>query len=119
MIFKKNSALLGLFLGFFIPIIVYVLQENIIPVIMGRGFSKQSMQLFALVVNVPFFRYYLIKLKYEDTKALSFIIKKKEILIYGICSQIIFAFLIVELFTFSDELVHFSEGLVTIYNNII
>ena len=67
MIFKKNSALLGLFLGFFIPIIVYVLQENIIPVIMGRGFSKQSMQLFALVVNVPFFRYYLIKLKYEDT----------------------------------------------------
>ena len=36
---------------------------------------------------------------FDIQKALSFIIKKKEILIYGICSQIIFAFLIVELFT--------------------
>jgi len=35
----------------------------------------------------------------EIKKASSFLIKKKTVLIYGICSQIIFAFLIVELFT--------------------
>jgi len=35
----------------------------------------------------------------EIKKASSFLIKKKHILIYGICSQIIFAFLIVELFS--------------------
>ena len=39
------------------------------------------------------------KILQEINKSLSFLVKKKEILIFGICSQIIFAFLLVELFT--------------------
>ncbi len=39
------------------------------------------------------------KIVQEVYKSLFFLIKKKEILIFGICSQIIFAFLLVELFT--------------------
>tara|TARA_B100000902_G_C27097429_1_gene807000 strand:- start:61 stop:333 length:273 start_codon:yes stop_codon:yes gene_type:complete len=67
MIFNKDSALLGLFLGFIIPVIFYLLQDMIIPIIIGRSFSNQSMQLFALIVNAPILRYYLINLKYEAT----------------------------------------------------
>ena len=40
-----------------------------------------------------------VKIVSEIYKSLSFLVKKKEILIFGICSQIIFAFLLVELFT--------------------
>lgn len=42
---------------------------------------------------------YLKKIIYNIKEAIVFLKCKKEILIYGICSQIIFAFLIVELFT--------------------
>ena len=67
MIFKKDSAILGLFIGVLIPIIFYSLQKEIIPLVLGRSFSTASMQLFALVLNLPFFRYYLMNLKYEKT----------------------------------------------------
>ena len=67
MIFKKDSAILGLILGVCIPILFYLFQKNTIPIIIKNSFSKQSMQLFALVLNLPFLRYYLINLKYEKT----------------------------------------------------
>jgi len=67
MIFNKDSFLLGLFLGFIIPVIFYFLQDMIMPVIIGRSFSEQSMQLFALIVNAPILRYYLINMKQEST----------------------------------------------------
>ena len=67
MIFKKDSAILGLFIGILIPVFFYLLQKEIIPLVLGRSFSTASMQLFALVLNLPFFRYYLMNLKYEKT----------------------------------------------------
>ncbi len=67
MIFKKDSAILGLFIGVLIPVVFYFLQKEIIPLVLGRSFSSASMQLFALVLNLPFFRYYLMSLKYEKT----------------------------------------------------
>ena len=67
MIFKKDSAILGLFIGILIPVFFYFLQKEIIPLVLGRSFSNASMQLFALVLNLPFFRYYLMNLKYEKT----------------------------------------------------
>ena len=67
MIFNKDSALFGLLLGFLIPIICYFIQDNLIPLLIGHSFSDKSMQLFALVVNAPVLRYYLINLKYEST----------------------------------------------------
>ncbi|MAQ70474.1 MAG: hypothetical protein CMD23_05205 [Flavobacteriales bacterium] len=67
MIFKKDSAILGLFIGVLIPVVFYFLQKEIIPLVWGRSFSSASMQLFALVLNLPFFRYYLMSLKYEKT----------------------------------------------------
>lgn len=67
MIFNKDSALLGFCLGVVIPLLVYFLQENIIPIIIGHSFSQKSMQLFGLICNIPFFRYYLINLKYDKT----------------------------------------------------
>jgi len=66
MIFNKDSALLGLFLGFLIPIVCYIIQDNLISLV-GYSFSDKSMQLFALVINAPVLRYYLINLKYEST----------------------------------------------------
>ena len=62
MIFNKDSALLGLFLGFLIPIICYFIQYALIPLLIGHSFSDKSMQLFALVINAPVLRYYLINL---------------------------------------------------------
>ena len=41
----------------------------------------------------------VLKIFNEINRAFQFLIAKKHILIYGICSQIVFAFLIVELFT--------------------
>ena len=41
----------------------------------------------------------MLKIFNEINRAFQFLIAKKHILIYGICSQIVFAFLIVELFT--------------------
>ncbi len=67
MIFKKDSAILGLFIGIIIPIIFYFLQQYLIPIVFGRSFTNASVQLFALVLNLPFFRYYLMNLKYEKT----------------------------------------------------
>jgi len=67
MIFKKDSALLGLFLGILIPIVFYFCQYYLIPILMGNSFTDPSMQLFALVFNLPIFRYYIINLKYEKT----------------------------------------------------
>lgn len=80
MIFNKDSALFGLLLGFLIPIICYFIQDNLIPLLIGHSFSDKSMQLFALVINAPVLRYYLINLKYEATgKGILFIT-----FIYGI-----------------------------------
>lgn len=67
MIFKKDSALLGLFLGLFIPLVVYLIQIKLIPLIMGQSFSRTSMELFALVFNLPLIRYFLINVKHENT----------------------------------------------------
>lgn len=67
MIFKKDSAILGLLIGVIIPAVFYFLQQEIIPLVLGRSFSTASMQLFALVLNLPFFRYYLMNLQYEKT----------------------------------------------------
>ena len=67
MIFKKDSPFLGLFLGLFIPMIFYFLQIYFLPILIGQSFSKPSMQLFALICNIPFFRYYLLNLKFERT----------------------------------------------------
>lgn len=80
MIFNKDSALFGLLLGFLIPVICYFIQDNLIPLLIGHSFSDKSMQLFALVINAPVLRYYLINLKYEATgKGILFIT-----FIYGI-----------------------------------
>ena len=65
MIFNKDSVLLGVGFGVLIPLLFYFLQDNIIPIIVGHSFSQKSMQLFGLICNIPFFRYYLINLKYE------------------------------------------------------
>ena len=67
MLFKKDSALLGLFLGVFVPIFFYNLQDLLIPLILGQSFEIQSMQLFALMFNLPFFRYYIININCEKT----------------------------------------------------
>ena len=67
MFFKKDSGLLGLLIGVCVPVLFYSLQENIIPMIFGHSFEIQSMQLFALMFNLPFFRYYLINLNCEKT----------------------------------------------------
>ena len=67
MIFKKDSPFLGLFIGITAPIIFFYLQKNILHLILGFSFSSSSMELFALVLNLPFFRYYIINLKYEKT----------------------------------------------------
>ena len=67
MIFKKDSAILGLVLGVCIPFLFYILEQNLIPLIIGRSFSEPSIQLFALILNLPVFRYYLVHLKYEKT----------------------------------------------------
>ena len=65
--FRKDSPLLGLLLGLFIPIIFYFLQDMFIPLILSKSFDIQSMQLFALMFNLPFFRYYLMNLNCEKT----------------------------------------------------
>ena len=67
MIFKKDSAIFGLTLGIMIPIFFYFLEENLIPMLFGVSFRSSSMELFALVMNLPIFRYYLISLKHERT----------------------------------------------------
>ena len=66
--FRKDSPLLGLLLGLFIPIIFYFLQDMFIPLILGKSFDIQSMHLFALMFNLPFFRYYLMNLNCEKMK---------------------------------------------------
>ena len=50
-----------------IPICFYFLEENLIPMLFGVSFRSSSMELFALVMNLPIFRYYLMSLKYERT----------------------------------------------------
>ncbi|MBF25634.1 MAG: hypothetical protein CMP49_03845 [Flavobacteriales bacterium] len=67
MFFKNDSPLFGLFIGVVVPIIFYFIQTCIIPLTFGKSFSSSSMQLFALVVNLPIFRYYIINLKFEKT----------------------------------------------------
>ena len=67
MIFKQDSPILGLCIGVVAPVIFYFGQNLVIPIILGKSFSSASMELFALVFNLPFFRYYIINLKYEQT----------------------------------------------------
>ena len=65
--FKKDSPFLGLLIGFISPVSFFYLQSYLIPMLIGSSFSSASMELFALVLNLPFFRYYIINLKYEKT----------------------------------------------------
>ena len=67
MIFKRDSGLLGILIGFSVPIFFYFFLSIVIPVIIRFKFSEESTQLFALIFNVPLLRYYLINLKYEKT----------------------------------------------------
>jgi len=67
MIFKIDSPILGLAIGILIPILFYYIQFYTIPILLGHTFSYASMQLFALMLNLPFFRFYIINLKYEKT----------------------------------------------------
>ena len=67
MIFKIDSPILGLAIGILIPILFYYIQFYTIPILLGHAFSSASMQLFALMLNLPFFRFYIINLKYEKT----------------------------------------------------
>ena len=67
MFFKKDSALLGLLIGIIVPVLFYYLQAIIIPLIFSHSFEVKSMQLFGLMFNLPFFRYYLINLNCEKT----------------------------------------------------
>ena len=67
MSFKKDSAIFGLILGILTPICFYFLEDNLIPMLFGLSFRSSSMELFALVMNLPIFRYYLMSLKYENT----------------------------------------------------
>ena len=67
MFFKKDSALIGFVIGVIIPIVFYFLQDLLIPFLLGNGFDIQSMQLFAIVANLGFFRYYLMNLNFEYT----------------------------------------------------
>ena len=66
MIFKKDSIFIGLCVGLLVPLLFYFLQRVLIPVLFGHSFSEASIQLFALVLNIPFLRYYLINLRYEN-----------------------------------------------------
>lgn len=65
MTFKKDSLFLGLFIGLAVPFLCYLLQMKLIPKILGYSFANESMQLFALVCNVPFLRFFLLKLDFE------------------------------------------------------
>ena len=65
--FRKDSPLLGLLLGLFIPVIFYFLQDMFIQLMLGKYFDIQSMKLFALMFNLHFFRYYLMNLNFEKT----------------------------------------------------
>tara|TARA_B100001250_G_scaffold371545_1_gene356439 strand:- start:1228 stop:1500 length:273 start_codon:yes stop_codon:yes gene_type:complete len=65
--FKQDSPFLGLLIGVFVPFCVFYIQSYLIPILMGYSFSSASMELFALVLNLPFFRYYIMNLKYEKT----------------------------------------------------
>ena len=67
MFFKKDSAIFGLALGVLIPICFYFLEDNLLPMLFGLSFRSSSMELFALVMNLPIFRYYLMSLQYEKT----------------------------------------------------
>ncbi len=67
MFFKKDSAIFGLALGILIPICFYFLEDNLLPMLFGLSFRSSSMELFALVMNLPIFRYYLMSLQYEKT----------------------------------------------------
>ena len=67
MFFKQDSALLGIVIGLLSPVGFYLLQDWIIPMILGSPFDRQSMHLFALVFNLVFFRYYIINLSCENT----------------------------------------------------
>ena len=57
----------GLPLGIIIPICFYFLEDNLLPMLFGLSFRSSSMELFALVMNLPIFRYYLMSLQYEKT----------------------------------------------------
>ena len=67
MTFKIDSPYLGVLLGLIIPLLIYFLQKYLIPILIGYSFSNTSMQLFALVFNLPVLRYYLINLGFEKT----------------------------------------------------
>tara|TARA_B100001250_G_scaffold413038_1_gene445899 strand:+ start:299 stop:565 length:267 start_codon:yes stop_codon:yes gene_type:complete len=66
MIFKKDAVLLGVLLGLVTPVIFWCLQKLILELV-GWTIEDSSMKLFALMFNLPVFRYYMINLKYEKT----------------------------------------------------
>ena len=67
MIFKKDSPLLGLSIGIIVPVFCYYLLDWGIFLLLKKHFSSASVELFALVFNLPLLRYYLINLKFEKT----------------------------------------------------
>ena len=66
MIFKKDAVLLGVLLGVVIPVVFWWLQKLVFD-FLDFNVEDSSLKLFALMFNLPVFRYYMINLKYEKT----------------------------------------------------
>jgi len=66
MIFKKDSLLLGVVLGLIVPVVFWWLQAILFEYV-NLNIEDSSMKLFALMFNLPVFRYYMINLKYDKT----------------------------------------------------
>ncbi|MCL2246014.1 MAG: hypothetical protein FWC10_02755 [Lentimicrobiaceae bacterium] len=70
--FRQDSFWMGLFLGIFIPALIFGLMELILcflphQIIDANVFSLQRLILVSIIPNVFLLRYYLLKLKYDLT----------------------------------------------------
>lgn len=69
---KKDNWILGIALGILAPAITYGIITLILkligqPVENIRYLRESTVQLLAIASNLPIFRYYLVKLKYDKT----------------------------------------------------
>jgi len=69
---KKDNWILGIALGILAPTITYGIISLILkligePVANIRYLRESTVQLLAIASNLPIFRYYLVKLKYDKT----------------------------------------------------
>ncbi|NLF43927.1 MAG: hypothetical protein GX587_14635 [Bacteroidales bacterium] len=69
---KKDNWILGIALGILAPAITYGIITLILkligePVANIRYLRESTVQLLAIASNLPIFRYYLVKLKYDKT----------------------------------------------------